>query len=652
MENKFKINSSQEEDLGAINYILENPTDPDNTKLKGILGLSDEDISAYKYTLDNPNDPDNEKLKDIVYKKVANTMPISNEQGVSMPERAIIKNLLYREPADQMRYLEKKGYDVKRNEGGELLVRSPGSTRYTIIDPKGFDWQDITDIGSDVLSGVATGVGSGAKALGLIGAPITGGMSALAGAGLGGALTAGVEGLRQVGGKLVGGREKFEPKKIATEGAIGAAIPLGFSAIKGAYGLGKGLISKAAEPFIGGTKAEAPSIIKAAENLGLPTTPAQLSTSAPLTGFESYLKKTPLMGGGTVKDMYRTIKNKLGELGENISKESTIETGYQIGGKIKNLVLEGIDEKLLPAEKIYKTIETTLKDTKVVKDSLYKTISDLADEARFDATGASGNLLKKMKGIVDEISSVNDLKKFRTSIGKILDKNASEAQINIVKKLYPAITDARNDSLIRGASTLDPQSRYLAVKQIKEADQIYRNVMNSTNELKDIVESTVDDKIMDSVFNVKNIKQLNLLKTEFPKAFEQARSRKIADILTKSEINGKLSTSRLITNFNKLPQEAKTFIFGEDMANKLADLKTYLSAFPKDLNPSGTGTYKEFSESIVNPIAQIKSKIGGTIYNIITGKGMPGAISNINKKISPSAVKGSAYLLQNQMKGE
>lgn len=644
MANNYIIpKESREEDYKALDYLASNPLQPQSQKLKSVMGLTDEDIKAYQYSVNNPRKEESKRAREIVFGKIANTLPASKEQGVSFGDRAILKNLLYREPKDQEKYLKSKGYEVKR-EGGRLLVRPPESTRYAVVDPRGFDLQDLTDIGGQVLGGIGIGVGSGAKALGAIGAPVTGGLSALAGSGLGGAITGGLEGLRQVGGKLVGAREKFDPKKIGSEALLGATIPLAF---RGVVGGARKLLS----PFIGkaGSKAGAEAIRQAGRKLDIPITPAQTRASTQVSGLESYLQKTPFIGGGKTKATYSSIAKRLGDLGEEIGEKRATESGFQLGGKIRNFVLKDFDDKIKPVEKIYKTIEDKLKGTPVVKDKLYATITDLADDARFDATGGSQSLLKKIKGIVDEVESVSDLKKFRTSLGKMLDKSASDSKINIVKRMYDPITQARNESLIRGASKLPPQQRYLTVNQIKEADEAYKNIMKNTKDIKKIVETTPDDRIIDKLFNVKNVKQINTLKQEFPTSFELARTKKLADILQKSETDGSLSMRKLIRNFDKLEEEGKLLIFGDKASSKINNLKTYINSLPKDVNPSGTGTYRELG-GLVNVFGQLGSLGSGIVYDLVTGTGTLGKLANFIRTLSPASIKGGTYMLEDMIK--
>jgi hypothetical protein len=146
-------------------------------------------------------------------------------------------------PATAKRYLESKGFEVIERGGYDLSIRRPGGPWY-VLDPAGFDWQDVTDIGGDI----ATGVGAAAGATAAIPASVTG-PGAIA-AGMGGAAlgAGGVESLKQGLGGMLGlpATAGEALGAVSREAAFGAAsVPIGKVISKGlsymARGAGKGL---------------------------------------------------------------------------------------------------------------------------------------------------------------------------------------------------------------------------------------------------------------------------------------------------------------------------------------------------------------------------------------------------------------------------
>jgi len=178
---------------------------------------------------------------------------------VTLADRLKIK-YFSNDPAGAVKYLQEQHpeLEVKSNDAGRILIKSPGATQYRVLDPEGFQGpyefsKDILDVGWDVpamaLETAATAAGGIAG--GLATAPT--GPGAIPGA-LGGAVVAGglasggIEAARQGIGKYlgVGG---IDPTMLGVSAATGGASPLLFGtggrALK--YAAKKGLSSEAAQ---------------------------------------------------------------------------------------------------------------------------------------------------------------------------------------------------------------------------------------------------------------------------------------------------------------------------------------------------------------------------------------------------------------------
>jgi len=170
------------------------------------------------------------ELKGSSYKR-----PLQEQHpDVGAGMRALIMNLSP-DPETGKRYLESKGLQVKRYGAGfKYAVKRPEEREWRVVDPKGFDIADVTDIGGDVASLAATGIGAGLGA--------TGGLAGSAG---GGAIaSAATQGVKATLGKAFG----LDPtagevgRSVAFEGATGALAGAGGKVVSGlAGGLGKGL---------------------------------------------------------------------------------------------------------------------------------------------------------------------------------------------------------------------------------------------------------------------------------------------------------------------------------------------------------------------------------------------------------------------------
>lgn len=159
-------------------------------------------------------------------------MIVRNVQGVDVGTRALVKNWAAT-PEVAKRTLEEMGYDVKpwgnHPMKMQFAVRPRGKTGvWKVVDPDGFDWQDLLDLGGDLLSGTFQ---AGAMALAAPVAAAAGipsaGAGALAVEGVASAVGSGAgEAARQGVGSLLGIKQNTSGAGIATAAAIGGAVPV------------------------------------------------------------------------------------------------------------------------------------------------------------------------------------------------------------------------------------------------------------------------------------------------------------------------------------------------------------------------------------------------------------------------------------------
>lgn len=198
-------------------------------------------LAAASGTLDMSKFPAH--LHDYI-KSVADT---ASEQDLptvqEMPEgfktdRFLIKNL-GDDAMQSIAFLKNKygdAYDFDEKDG-QIRIKKPGDKQWNVLDPSGFDIQDISDIAYDTAAGI--GQGAATATAGIAGGSL-GGIGAIPAAmGTSAATGAAGEALRQWLGKQAGVNE-ISGKDIALSGAIGAAAPALFGT-----GASKGMVKAA-----------------------------------------------------------------------------------------------------------------------------------------------------------------------------------------------------------------------------------------------------------------------------------------------------------------------------------------------------------------------------------------------------------------------
>lgn len=211
-----KPNLPTQEDIYQVNEEANNTQQnaPIPQQSSDLSQLSDEELQAMlqqdSEDLGAPPEPTQEMHPDI-----------------SFADRAIIKNFSQSPKVSQM-YLTKKypNADVKLSKDGQIMFKRKNEKEYKVLDPSGFDWQDLTDVGFDVASGI--GEGASTIAGGMLGAG-AGPVGAVAGGvAAGGAAAGASEALRQKLGQALGLPQEIDSGDVATSAGFGAGGTLLF----------------------------------------------------------------------------------------------------------------------------------------------------------------------------------------------------------------------------------------------------------------------------------------------------------------------------------------------------------------------------------------------------------------------------------------
>jgi hypothetical protein len=131
-------------------------------------------------------------------------------------------------PEVEEQFIKKEGFETKIGGNGQRLIKKPGEEKWSVLDPKGFDLADITDVGYDLAAGLGSGLATAAAGLGAGAA--TGGAGAIPAAMAAGAgSSAGLEFLRQkIGAGLGTHQGSTDVGDVALAGGLGALAPVLF----------------------------------------------------------------------------------------------------------------------------------------------------------------------------------------------------------------------------------------------------------------------------------------------------------------------------------------------------------------------------------------------------------------------------------------
>lgn len=651
-----------------LDFIADKPDDPRSSQAMQKLGLPPQAISAWKAAKLEPQNPKSTIVRNKIFDTIAQSLPARQEDvndTVGFVDRFKVKNLIDRDPDLQVKYFKSKGYDSRINKGGGIEIKKPGDPQYTAVDPEGIDKFDLFDVFGDALEAVVTGVASGAKVLGAIGAPATGGTSLAVASALGGAATGGFEAGKQAIAKGIGLREEYDPNRILQSAAIGAAVP-GMGKI-----VEKGL--KAGANFIG---SNAPKLVKdaipliddagkaikgsapldqAAKRLGIKPALRQRFDGQTIKTLEESFEKIPTLVGRGIRKSAEIRKSSYDDVAENlVGKYSAVEP-IELGEKAKGMLVSKIDDMLAPVKETYDKLGTYLKGQKEFLNLDDATSSITKNMTEFKYDDVTKSTLSKWMDKVSGIDSIDEISKIRTIVGKdakVAYRNGEYILANSLNDLYAGLTNARTkslqDTILNSASLKASDTAEAALQALKQADSQYKainetvrsvfsdrvkNVKQSVQSIVDNFDDFIkDNDVVKKILDVNDPKKLQYLQKTFPDVFEVLAEGYVAQAAksAKSGLTGQTKLTTFLNGIVKLPKKSQQIIFGDEYLQKIADLQILNKNMPPSVNPSGSAFTYGFIKGLGDELGALR-RMGRLKIELNRG-GIANIINNAAKK--------------------
>jgi hypothetical protein len=632
--------------------LAKDPSDPVAPKIANALGLDQDDLRAASIIAQNPADMRVYALNEKLTEKIASSKPPIMEQGVTDEERWNVKNLFQADPKEALRYLHKNGYQTKL-DGEQLFVKKPGQVNYKVVEPDNtlVDWRllgkdaqgkttwdpsikmtpenlsnfsikegvkDLSDVDLDLVQTAVEGT------VGKLGKAASWAASL--------AIPAAGEAARQGAANVTDNRDGYDAGEVITQGGVGLAGKI--------FGETAGKVSNATSDFIGwgakklgvGPKPNAQEVMKAADVLGVKVQPSQiLESNAVRNTQESIIDRSFRPAGMGRRKAVEKANETARETAEYLVADRSKTSAVESGSRAAMQVTEELAEKIKPAEEIYESYEDKFKFITVPWKEYKSKLAEYKGEFKYDK-GVQG-VISEVEEILPNMRDLAELKKVRSTVGNMLRKaEPGTDERRLLGQIYGDLTDMRSQSLIKRAKGTDFYAQ--AKQDIEKADKIYRESIESVADvlgrgkkvrgspkaaMEGYLEKTRENDLTTKIFDLKDPKRLQSIKTAFPKTFEILRKQKVEELAEKSTEQGVINFKRLASNLNNIPDESLVHLFGEkavsDKALKAQALKVFGDSIPRPSNPSGTA----------GKVARMAGDglIGGTLYSAGLIKALP-----------------------------
>jgi hypothetical protein len=236
-------------------------------------------------------------------------------------------------------------------------------------------------------------------------------------------------------------------------------------------------------------------VIRIAKSIGVPEEeiPTELlTTNQQVRDKSASLKRDPTLGGEVVRKRLQPFQDTLQNTAEGFvaGAHPASETGATVGSRLREQIPQEVDAKLAPAKQAYDELAGPMAKAEPNQWAMKAGTTKLSREvAPGDSTGELRAIIDREKQhFLDNINSVEDLKQYRTDIGKRARdayRQGNSRVGEVYSNLYDVLTRERDRSLERslvssgrkiGATTRAQQS----VEKLRAADKLYGTTVNNT----------------------------------------------------------------------------------------------------------------------------------------------------------------------------
>lgn len=575
------------------------------------------------------------------------------QPGLDFGERFALKNLSDNTD-DQARFLKKK-YGDRMDVGlknGQIVLRNKGEADWRVLDPEGFDLNDISDIAGDTASGFLSGLASTAS--GLAAGAATGGVGAIPAAALaGGASSAGIETIKQWLAQKYGVKtDDLDGGDIALQGAFGVASPLLFGVGGSAKQIAKAaapenvarkLVEQFTEQEVGGAltaaqKATAREALASSSEGLIPRVgrgvTAWLSGSdeeALRTARTMLPKVAELEKSGATKEFLNNaaeqsrtaFNNKLSEIGDNINKVvdasgavfDVNEYRQPFIAEIQRLAKSTSTEDRLLADEIRQEMETIFKQD--VVDKFGRTIGEKPMEyaSAHEMEGIKASLLDLAKGRkkANGLSAIAGQDRAPARMRAVASQAGTKAASDFDKTVIKLAEDPAHRNLLQDYKTIQQLRNNLGPK-MKDAETAQRTLGMATNKNKrNLFESMQEaDRLLGTDLADK-AKTMEAFKTWNKPSWSAISSR------------GSTSTSKTGTSGIAGAGAADLVSDAVEAPSKMKNLLRAAGALglTTAVSPAAQRKYFELTQPLMNGLSKVPNKqaIGQSMWDLLQAQG-------------------------------
>lgn len=371
-------------------------------------------------------------------------------------------------------------------------------------------------------------------------------------------------------------------------------------------------------------KPEAKEIRDAAKRLGADVMEGMTSASRDVQMMEdSLLNGAQTVSGIKRRQLYADgYRKATSAIDESIGAEG-VYSKAELGNIMKDTIVKQIDEQNAPIAQLYnelKQYHAVIPLSEKSGPAIARNIAKLP-EFKLSPSSPEAQLAKRVMNEIENLKTVDDIKTYKSILTRSVSPTASSGEKRMVSILADKLTDLEEASIERFAKsqmkTPQAKERIMAlIDQRKAANSQYKTFINKVQTLSEqlgkgrvygvqdalnFIKDLNPEKVTERLFAKNNSEFLKFFSKEFPEQMELMKNYQKSALRDAASKTGELSPKVLFNNINKLEPEIQKTLFNAKELQALRDAETYIRAFPKNFNPSGTSGMSAAREFFQSP---------------------------------------------------
>lgn len=371
-------------------------------------------------------------------------------------------------------------------------------------------------------------------------------------------------------------------------------------------------------------KPEAAEIKAAAKRLGADVMEGMTSASRDVQMMEdSLLNGAQTISGIKRRQLYADgFRKATGAIDEAVGAEG-VYSKAELGNLMKDTIVKQIDEQNAPIAALYNEIKqyhAAIPLSEKSGPAIARNIGRLP-EFKLSPSSPEAQLAKRVMNEIENLKTVDDVKTYKSILTRSVSPTASSGEKRMVSILADKLTDLEESSIERFAKSQmkSPQAKERImglIEQRKEANGQYKAFINKVQTLSEqlgkgrvygvqdainFIKELTPEQVTTRLFSKNNSEFLRFFAKEFPEQMELMKNYQKSALRDAASKTGELSPKVLFNNINKLEPEIQKVLFNPKELQALRDAETYIRAFPKNFNPSGTSGMSAAREFFQSP---------------------------------------------------